>query len=190
MARHILIATALLICWGSPAAARAAGCDTIPDAARISEAGAFSNVRYTAEHAYGYSVMLWRAGECLFGLFESSQGLAGDTPIGELRDVKYDRGTGRLSFSAKLTTGMVTFRGSNGEETSRDLFTFSGTLQAKSLTGVITYKLQNDPGFVPTRSDVVLKPSKTTAAFMKGSTTRGEWVRTWQPIIQRRGPKW
>ena len=74
----------LLLCCGSPAAPQSAGCVTIPDSAKIAEVGAFSNMRYTDEHAYGYTVMLWRAGDCLFGLFESSRGLAGDTPIGEL----------------------------------------------------------------------------------------------------------
>src|SRR5579864_3090643 len=143
VARNILIGTAFLLCCYSPAAAQAAGCVAIPDAAKISEIGAFSNMRYTDEHAYGYSVMLWRAGDCLFGLLESSQGVAGDTPMGGLQDLKYDSKTGHLSFSAKLTTGVVSFKGSNGLEPSRDLFAFDGHLKANTVTGVITYTLQN-----------------------------------------------
>ncbi|HKC11901.1 MAG TPA: hypothetical protein VKI41_07690 [Vicinamibacteria bacterium] len=190
MARNILIRTALLLCCYSPAAAQVAGCVAIPDAAKISEVGAFSNVRYTDEHAYGYLVMLWRAGDCLFGFFESSQGLAGDTPIGGLQDLKYDSKTGHLSFSAKLTTGVVSFKGSSGFEPSRDLFAFDGNLKGNTVTGVITYTLQNNPHSTSTHTNVVLGISKTEADVMHGSTTHGEWLRKWQPILQRLGPQW
>ena len=46
---------------------------------QVNAVGAFSNMRYTEEHAYGYIVELWRAEDCLFGLFLSSSGLMGDT---------------------------------------------------------------------------------------------------------------
>jgi hypothetical protein len=54
--------------------------------------GEFSNVRHTAEHAYGYSVMLWNDGDQLFGLFSAANGLAGDTPVGLLENVQLDSG--------------------------------------------------------------------------------------------------
>ena len=190
MARNILTATMLLLCGCSPAAAQTGDCGAIAAAARISEIGAFSNMRYTDEHAYGYTVMLWRAGDCLFGLFESSQGLAGDTPIGGLQDLKYDSKTGKLSFLAKLTTGMVSVGGSNGLEPSRDLFAFDGNLTANAMRGVIAHTLQNNPNVKPTRTDVVLGTSRNEADFMHGSTTYGEWRQEWQPVLQRRGPKW
>src|SRR5437879_11404720 len=110
--------------------------------------------------------MLLPAGGCLSGLFESSRGLAGDTPVGELQGPKHDSKTGRLSFSAKLTTGMVSVRGSNGLEPSRDLFAFDGTLKTNTVTGVMTYTLKNYPNFASTRSDVVLGTSKTDAELM------------------------
>jgi hypothetical protein len=190
VARTILIGTLLLSWCGSPAAAQTAVCGAIAPAARISELGAFSNLRFTDEHAYGYAVMLWRSGECLFGLLESSQGLAGDTPIGELQDVKYDGTSGHLSFSAKLTTGMVSVKGASRFEPSRDLFAFDGTLQANSVTGTITYILQNNPNFVPTHTDVILGMSRSGAEIMQGSATHREWLLKWRPILQRRGPKW
>ena len=90
VARNVLIGTVLLLCCGSPAAPQSNGCVTIPNSAKIAEVGAFSNMRYTDEHADGYTLMLWRAGDCLFGLFESSQGLAGDTPVGELQGVRVE----------------------------------------------------------------------------------------------------
>jgi hypothetical protein len=190
MARDILIVIVLFLGCSSPASAQSAGCGAIADGAGISEVGAFSNMRYTAEHAYGYTLMLWRAGDCLFGFFESSQGLAGDTPIGEVSDLKYDGKTGHLSFSAKLTMGATSSRGSNGFEPSRDLFAFDGYLKAGSVTGVTTHTLRNNPNFTPTHTDVVLGMSKTEAEFMHNSATYGEWRRTWQPVLEHRGPKW
>jgi len=185
-----VMALGLLLCFSSPAAAQTASCASIADATKISEVGAFSDRRHTAEHEYGYTVMLWSAGNCVFGLFESAQGLAGDTPIGELQDLKYDRKTGLLSFSAKLTTGMVSVRGSSGLEPARDLFAFKGRLQSRTVKGVITHRLQGNPNVKATGTDVVLGASAAQAEFMHGAATYGEWRRTWQPILERRGPKW
>src|ERR1700719_513521 len=72
----------------------------------ITFVGEFSNMRYTEEHAYGYSVQLWREGSAVFGLLLASEGLAGDTPAGLLEDLKYDPRAGKLSFQAKLTMGV------------------------------------------------------------------------------------
>jgi len=190
MIRNVLTAALLFLYFSPPVAAQPAGCGAIADASEILEVGAFSNMRYTEEHAYGYTVMLWRTADCFFGVFESSQGLAGDTPIGELQDLKYDRQTGALSFSAKLTTGVVGVSGSHKFEPSHDLFIFDGSLKANSVTGVITYALQNNPILKPNRSNVVLGASKRDAELMHGSTTYGEWRHMWQPVLQRRGPKW
>src|SRR5258706_2229581 len=128
MARILLIG--ILLCCYSSAEAQTGACGAIANSAKIAEVGAFSNMRYTDENAHGYSVMLWRVGNCLLGFFESSEGLAGDTPIGELQDVKSDSKTAKLSFSAKLTMGLVSFKGSNSPEPLRDLFTFDGHLKA------------------------------------------------------------
>jgi hypothetical protein len=56
--------------------------------------GEFSNVRYTAEHAYGYAVQLWRDGDRLIGLLMVSEGLQGDTPTGMLENVRFNSRTG------------------------------------------------------------------------------------------------
>lgn len=190
MARNVLIGAVLLFCCRSTAAAQTVDCRSIADTARISEVGAFSNMRYTVEHAYGYSIMLWRAGDCLLGFLESSEGLAGDTPIGALEHLEFDSKTGRLAFSAKLTMGVVSARGSRDFAPSRDLFVFEGHLKGDAVSGVMTHTLQNDLSLRPTRTNVVLKASQADAEFMHGSQTYGEWLRKWQSILQLRGPKW
>jgi hypothetical protein len=183
-------ALALLLAWTSVGLAQAADCAAITPSAKIAEVGAFSNMRHTEEHAYGQTVMLWRAGECLFGLFESSQGLAGDTPIGMVQDVEYDRKTGRLSFAAKLTIGVMTFGGPKGPQPARDLFAFRGDLDSARLTGVITHVLQNSPEARPTADHVAWPLSNEITELMRGSRTYGEWLARWQPILRQRGPKW
>src|SRR5438093_291863 len=163
MTKSLLMGTTLLLCCYAGAGARADDCGAIPATAKIDEIGAFSNMRTTEEHAYGYTVMLWRAGDCIFGLFESSEGLAGDTPVGELQGVKYDRKTGALTFSAKLTMGVVSPGDSKGFEPSRDLFSFAGELRATGLTGAVTHGIQNSPNVTPIYNKVALLPSKEEA---------------------------
>src|SRR5450759_4216040 len=84
--------------------------EKLPPAAELRAVGIFTNMRYTTEHAYGYSVSLWRAGDCVLGLLEASDGLAGDTPAGQLEDVRYDPRHGALSFTACLTIGLFSDR--------------------------------------------------------------------------------
>jgi hypothetical protein len=190
MTQSFLVATILLLGCYLAADAQTNDCAAIASATHIAEVGAFSNIRYTEEHAYGYRVMLWRAGTCLVGFFESSAGLAGDTPIGWLQDVKYNQKTAALSFSAKLTTGLVSSNGSGAFQPSQDVFTFEGQMKPKRVTGAVTHASQNTPTVKPVRQMVHLPSSKKDAEFMHGPVTYGEWREQWRPVLQRRGPKW
>jgi hypothetical protein len=174
MATKILLAAALLLCCCDAVQAEQ-DCRSIAATTKMVELGAFSNMRYTEEHAYGYTVMLWRAGSCLVGFFEWSGGLAGDTPIGELENVKYD-GTSRLSFSAR-------------RRTSDHLYSFTGYLRGTRLIGVVTYSSKEVDNFKPVRTNIVLPRSKREAEIMHGTATYGEWREKWQPILKFRGPR-
>ena len=182
-----LVTVVLLSAVHLQGASQSNACATIAPTVPISEIGAFSNMRYTAEHAYGEAVLLWRAGNCIFGLFESAQGLQSDTPIGELQDVTYNLNTGELRFSAKLTTGVIAGL-STPPQPSRDLFTFNGTLGTTRLTGGLAHSTQVDPK--PPVRTVMLTLSPRDAEFMGGSATYGAWREKWEPILKRRGPKW
>jgi hypothetical protein len=75
--------------------------------------GSFHNVRASRSedpHCYGFSLDLWRRDGAIVGLLDHHQGLCGDPPCEALRDVTYDRGTGRLSFSALDQTFAGTLR--------------------------------------------------------------------------------
>jgi hypothetical protein len=167
-----------------------ADCGRIADTTSVSPIGRFSDMRYTEEHAYGSIVELWRAGSCLFGLFQVSEGLAGDTPTGELANVRYDPATGELGFAAKLTIGVTSVKGSNALVPSRDLFRFTGHLGNKVLKGTLQRSNQLRPDMRPVVDDIVSPVSIGGEDFMIQAGTYGEWRNAAQSILQFRGPKW
>jgi hypothetical protein len=166
-----------------------ASCRTIPDTARIQSIGRFSDMRYTEEHAYGHAVMLWRAGGCVFGLFERSEGLAGDTPTGLLTDVHYNSSRA-LSFAAKLTTGMTNMAGSAAPVPSRDLFGFTGRLGSTALEGRLSRSDQLRPAVEPTDIHIVLRRVPEQDGLFDEAKTYGAWRDAVEPILRFRGPKW
>src|SRR5258708_27320323 len=161
--------------------------------------GEFSNMRFTDEHAYGYAVDLWRDGDSILGLFLAREGLAGDTPTGMLENVKFNPRTGALAFTAKLTTGVTLLPG-GGQEPSRDLFDFSGTLKVGEIRlgavsfvdGVVAGTLQRSDPRQPSRS---ISPERVELKIQRravwlAATSYAEWKRQIDEILKRRGPKW
>ena len=142
----------------------------------ITFVGEFSNMRYTEEHAYGYTVQLWREGTTVFGLLLASEGLAGDTPTGLLDDLKYDPRSGKLSFKANLTMGIDA-----RQQPSHDLFEFDGTLSARAVSGVLKRASASER--------VSLRKLQPDAALPQ-PRTYDEWKRQADEILRRRGPKW
>jgi hypothetical protein len=150
--------------------------------------GEFSNLRFTEEHAYGYAVDLWRDGDSVVGLFLASAGLAGDTPAGALENVTFNARTGALSFTARLSTGVTILPG-GGQEPTRDLFEFSGALQAGMLTGTLKRYDARQPARPPSREGVQLRfQPQQSEALPSGSYA--DWKRRTGEILKFRGPKW
>jgi hypothetical protein len=166
-----------------------AGCRTIPDTARIHSIGRFSDMQYTEEHAYGRAVDLWRAGACIFGLLEISEGLAGDTPTGLLTDVR-STPAGSLGFIAKLTTGITSVDGSSAWVPSRDLFVFTGWLGTPALEGKLRRSDQLRPGVEPADSHIVLRRVPDQEGLLDKAKTYAAWRKAVEPILRFRGPKW
>jgi hypothetical protein len=166
-----------------------ASCRTIPDTARIHSIGRFSDMRYTEEHAYGHAVTLWRADGCVFGLFESSEGLAGDTPTGLLTDIHYSP-SGALSFAAKLTTGMTKMAGSPAPVPSRDLFEFRGRLGTTALDGKLRRSDELRPAVEPADIHIMLRRIPEQDGLLDEAKTYGAWREAVEPILRFRGPKW
>jgi hypothetical protein len=160
--------------------------------APISVVGSFSNMRYTNEHAYGYAVELWRSSDCFFGIFFSSSGLNGDAPAGLIENIKYDKKTGAISFSARLTMGEVSpIPGKDAGEPSKDIYEFTGVLKNNSLGGAVLHEILNLPAVRPhTPEKVVLKPSPEESKWMPYLPTYSQWELAKKDLLKRRGPKW
>lgn len=187
MMRSTLI-SALVLTACSQGSFQSDACSSLAPTDPVTGIGAFSSMRYTEEHQYGETVLLWSTGDCILGIFQSAQGLQGDTPIGELQGATRNPNTGELKFSAKLTLGVLAGSTSPTEQPSRDLFTFVGTLSPARVAGALTHATQLEPRS-PAR-DIVMTASATDAEIMSRSPTYGAWREQWDPILKRRGPKW
>jgi hypothetical protein len=162
-----------------------AGQDSEPP---VSVIGYFSNMRFTEEHAYGYSVELWRRRDTFLGLFFASEGLQGDTPTGLLEDVKFDTKTGELSFRAKLSIGVVYSKEHDGVP-SRDLFVFAGVLTKNRLAGTLKRLDGLRPQAAPRIEKLALTRSKSNQG-MEPFKSLDDWKKAVKEILKFRGPKW
>jgi len=155
----------------------------------ITAVGTYMDMRFTEEHAYGYSVELWRQGDTLFGFLLYSEGLAGDTPTGMLEDVSYDPKSGSLSFSARLTIGLFSNREYHGVP-SRDVFRFKGRLTKGRLKGEMERSNALTPDELPTKEKLTLKHDGEQSSEMKHLKDYGNWTSFSSKILKFRGPKW
>ena len=130
-----------------------------------SRMGAFSNMRFTRDHAYGYSAQLWRHDDTLVGYLLFADGPDVDTPLGVLENVKFDAKTGALSFSAMLC----------------DRFDFAGTLKGNVLSGAVTRRGSATP--------VKLQLSKEQTGRMPDPPSYQDWQDETDILLRIRGPR-
>lgn len=155
----------------------------------VKRLGAFSNMRFTREHQYGYSVKLWQEGDRLFGFLLVSNGLIGDTPTGLLEDVVFDAKTGKISFRARLSTGS-TLNKNKEQIPTRDLYRFKGALKGRKLTGILEYTDALTPSATAMKTNVSLRRSKSESELMMEAKSYDEWKKEADEMLQLRGPKW
>jgi hypothetical protein len=155
----------------------------------VKRLGVFTNMRFTREHQYGYSVELWQEKGRLFGFLLVSAGLAGDTPTGLLEDAVLDPKTGRLTFRARLSTGS-TFNKNNEQVPTRDVYRFNGTLRGQTLTGILEHADASDRSATGTKSSISLRRSKSESESMIEARSYNEWKKEADEILKFRGPKW
>jgi len=157
---------------------------------QIAVIGTYTNMRHTEEHSYGYTVKLWKQGNRVFGFILASNGLSGDTPTGLLEDVKFGPESGKLSFRAKLTTGLIYNNQVKKWIPSQDIFKFSGILNKDSLTGVleISDALLSDKS--PVREEIKLLFSVTETRQLQTFSSYEDWKKMAKHILKFRGPKY
>jgi hypothetical protein len=123
----------------------------------------------------------------VFGFLEASEGLAGDTPIGELQEVQFEPRSSALSFKAKLTIG-VAFVEPGRPQPSRDMFEFRGTLERAALVGTLKHWDMLRQNVKPVASRVRL-PRISSDTMIQAPTYAG-WKKSADEVLKFRGPKW
>jgi hypothetical protein len=158
--------------------------------AKIEVVGSFSNVKHTHEDAFGYVVKLWKRGNQLFGLFLVYSGPPADPPTGILENIKFNPQTRQLSFSARLSTGVVYSREYSGVP-SRDRFTFEGVLTLRQVSGSLTRSNDLFPHQESTSERIRLRRSESlTQLMLPPPPTYPAWKTSADEILRRLGPKW
>jgi hypothetical protein len=143
-------------------------------------------MRFTGEHQYGYSVELYRQGDTMFGMLLVAEGLEADTPAGILEDVEYEPASEKLSFTAKLSLGVVLHGGKSLP--SRDYFEFDGKLERGVLAGTLKRfdKLNSE---LPPQS-IQVRLARGKGDSMENYTSYASWKKAADVVLKARGPKW
>lgn len=169
----------------------ATGCLTISSMAQtptgFTTIGEYSTMRFTEEHAYGYSVQIWRDGDSIVGLFFAADGLAGDTPAGRLENVVFRPATGELSFQSRLSMSVV-LKPDGSQQPSRERFEFTGKLSPAALVGTLKRYDVLQSARPPKVERITFRPLRNRDLF--GAQTKTEWEGKASEILKRRGPKW
>lgn len=140
-------------------------------------------------HVSGYSLVLFRQADRLFGNFYAIDAEAGDSPNGRIENVRVDPRTRRLAFTAKLTTGSIYDAASGTESPAWDWFEFDGRLPMPSrLVGTIVLKDGHDLGAQKKwhAQQVVLKRRHHGYAPTQLPASYESWLAT--PLSN--GPQW
>ena len=149
--------------------------------------GYFTNVKGDGEHQWGYSVMIWKQEDKIYGFISGDDDLRliGDPPTGVLENVQFDPKTKRLSFRAKLSTGLI------GDKVwSRDVYEFDGVLTNKKLKGNIKVTNQLCAENCAKPKMITLRYSNDMTLTMQEYQSYAEWKSFADEILKFRGPKW
>ncbi|MBI3563021.1 MAG: hypothetical protein HY080_15025 [Gammaproteobacteria bacterium] len=149
--------------------------------------GSFSNYHYTQEHQYGSQIVLWQYKNTVVGLFYQAEGLAGDTPRGMIENVQLQPRSGRLTFQAKLTTGIHSCKVHNNVP-SQDLFVFSGVLRRATLTGTLRHR---DMLHEENKDrDIKVSLRHDLQAPYQSFNSLDAWQQHYAEELKQYGPKW
>jgi hypothetical protein len=155
----------------------------------IQAIGCFANIHADGEAAYGYVVQLWLRGRQIIGLIEYYSGDVADPPMGIISKVRYDSSTGKISFTAKLTTGLHSCR-VHKDVPSHDLLSFRGLLRPDRLEGAIHLENQLDSPPVIIEDHENIQMPRDPGCLVENYEDYDAWWAYWQPVYKRRGAKW
>jgi hypothetical protein len=159
--------------------------------------GAFTNSRPPAKNAEEYEtneidLELWKCNNEIKGLILQYVGQPADPPTGLLKDVVFDSISGNFSFTAKLSIGQQSSKGDTSLHWSKDLYSFHGKLNKKSVVGTITKTNYVDSRTFIDSVIVHLKFSKQMQKdyMYQSNLTEVELNKDMKDQLDFRGPKW
>lgn len=153
----------------------------------ITYVGTFTDIRPAGENQHGFQVSLWQQKNTVIGILYHAEGAAGNTPRGYIQNVQLQPKSGKLSFDAKLTTGMHTCD-EHKNVPSQDLFSFKGILQRNALKGRITYR--NVLHSAATEQSVKVTLAKDKSQKLESFESVDAWQQHYAADMQQFGPKW
>jgi hypothetical protein len=138
-------------------------------------------------HAYGTNIQLFKHDLSWSGFISEFVGPGFDPPSGRLNDLQFDENAGTISFSAKLSVGVVQLPGSKEWTPAKNLYEFKGRINSDSISGSLIRKRIDDEAVTPQNENVVLKRKDpdANATFVSYE----QWNKTWEQILEARGPK-
>ena len=154
--------------------------------------GTWSNVAVSESedpHATGFELQLWRHGDEIVGYLSEFVGPLGDLPIGKLENLIFNESTGEISFSVRMSIGMIHSRTEDKWVPSKDVYLFSGKLENNQITGSLEHNILNSEEQSPLTEELILEGGKETDSYWKDKTYE-EWEKFYEPILKSRGPQW
>jgi hypothetical protein len=139
-------------------------------------------------HAFGFNVELWKHNGKDVGFFSEFVGPGFDPPSGQLDSIQFDEKSGRLSFTTKLSVGVVHSTTANEWVPAKNLYEFTGVVDSGAMTGLLRKKTIQDSGTATaTEENIVLKGKGPANPYHHSYEA---WVESWAGILKLRGPKW
>ena len=84
-------------------------------------------------HAYGIKLDLWKRAGAWVGFISEYTGFVADPPAGRLDGLQIDEAAGKIVFTAKLSLGMTTAKGTSEWVRTKDVYEFTGTIDKDTI---------------------------------------------------------
>lgn len=154
--------------------------------------GSWSNVEVSEgedPHASGFELRLWLYNEALVGYLYQYVGPVGDPPIGRVESLKLNEDTGAISFTVKMTLGVIYSVEEKKWVPSKDFYFFVGQIKKDRIVGTFDRIVKEGIEKGTLKKEVTLNGGRRKDEFWD-SKTYEEWKKFYTPIVKSRGPKW
>jgi len=110
-------------------------------------------------------------------------------PIGRVESIKLNEDTGAISFTVKMTLGVVYSVEKKRWVPSKDMYFFVGEMKKDRIVGTFAKQVKKrvEKGMV--KKEVTLNGGQRKDKFWDSKTYK-EWTKFYAPIFKSRGPKW